>query len=108
MFNISNIFPFSHLPRNKENRVTTAGNKATETGTGLKVAVKQIYLTWQPNTEELITELQVLCEMKHPNIVNYLHSYLELNSLSTSTGTDSLAALYRKTPNQPTNQPTNH
>ncbi|XP_076344960.1 uncharacterized protein LOC143244344 [Tachypleus tridentatus] len=35
-----------------------------------------------------------------------LKKTVELNSLFTSTGTDSLAALYRKTPNQPTNQPT--
>lgn len=49
---------------------------AIETGTGLEVAIKQMNLTQQPKKELIINELLVMRENKHPNIVNYLDSYL--------------------------------
>ncbi|CAM1303778.1 PAK3 (predicted) [Pycnogonum litorale] len=48
---------------------------AIETATGTEVAIKQINLSQQP-TEELIIEILVMRENKHPNVVNYLDSYL--------------------------------
>ncbi|XP_076308513.1 serine/threonine-protein kinase Pak-like [Tachypleus tridentatus] len=50
--------------------------KATDRETGLTVAVKKIYLSQQPYKEDLITEPLVLREMKHPNVISYLDSYL--------------------------------
>ncbi|XP_076316987.1 serine/threonine-protein kinase Pak-like [Tachypleus tridentatus] len=49
---------------------------AIEIETGLEVIITQINLTQQIRKELLITELSVLQEKKHPNIVNYLDSYL--------------------------------
>ncbi|CAM1154340.1 PAK3 (predicted) [Pycnogonum litorale] len=48
---------------------------AIETATGTEVAIKQINLYWQ-TTEELINEILVMRENKHPNVVYYLDSYL--------------------------------
>ncbi|XP_076348275.1 serine/threonine-protein kinase PAK 1-like [Tachypleus tridentatus] len=50
--------------------------KATDRETELTVAVKKIYLSQQLYKEDLITELLVLREMKHPNVISYLDSYL--------------------------------
>ncbi|XP_076354358.1 uncharacterized protein LOC143249041 isoform X5 [Tachypleus tridentatus] len=49
---------------------------AVETKTGLEVVIKQINLTKEIRKELLITELSVLQEKKHPNIVNYLDSFI--------------------------------
>ncbi|XP_076355213.1 serine/threonine-protein kinase Pak-like isoform X2 [Tachypleus tridentatus] len=49
---------------------------AVETETGLEVVIKQINLTEEIRKELLITELSVLQEKKHPNIVNYLDSFI--------------------------------
>ncbi|NWV16613.1 PAK3 kinase, partial [Origma solitaria] len=40
------------------------------------VAVKQMSLAKQPQKELIVNELLVLRDNKHPNIVNYLDSYL--------------------------------
>ncbi|NXA62218.1 PAK3 kinase, partial [Mohoua ochrocephala] len=40
------------------------------------VAVKQVSLGKQPQKELIVNELLVVRDNKHPNIVNYLDSYL--------------------------------
>ncbi|NXW80100.1 PAK1 kinase, partial [Hirundo rustica] len=40
------------------------------------VAIKQVSLHKQPQKELIVNELLVVRDNKHPNIVNYLDSYL--------------------------------
>lgn len=49
---------------------------AIETSTGIEVAIKQMNLSQQPKKELIINEILVMRENKHPNVVNYLNSYL--------------------------------
>jgi serine/threonine protein kinase len=49
---------------------------AIETSTGMEVAVKQMNLSQQPKKEYILNEIPVMRENKHPNVVNYLDSYL--------------------------------
>ncbi|XP_035210147.1 serine/threonine-protein kinase PAK 2-like isoform X3 [Stegodyphus dumicola] len=49
---------------------------AIESATGMEVAIKQMNLPQQPKKELIINEILVMREKKHPNVVNYLDSYI--------------------------------
>ncbi|KAJ1992210.1 Protein kinase [Dimargaris cristalligena] len=49
---------------------------ARSLATGQKVAIKQMDLSSQPRKELLVNEIIVMKESQHPNIVNYIESFL--------------------------------
>lgn len=49
---------------------------AIESATGMEVAIKQMNLPQQPKKDLIINEILVMRENKHPNVVNYLDSYI--------------------------------
>ncbi|TEB25397.1 Pkinase-domain-containing protein [Coprinellus micaceus] len=53
---------------------------AKELATGKKVAIKEMDLSHQPRKELIVNEILVMKQSQHPNIVNYLESYLVKNT----------------------------
>jgi p21-activated kinase 2 len=43
--------------------------------TGQVVAIKAMEIAVQPKKELIITEIEVMRELRHPNIINYIESY---------------------------------
>ncbi|EHB04252.1 Serine/threonine-protein kinase PAK 2 [Heterocephalus glaber] len=70
-------------PKNKYGRYEKIGQGASGTvftasdvALGQEVAIKQINLQKEPKKELIINEIMVMKELKNPNIVNFLDSYL--------------------------------
>ena len=55
--------------------------EASNVYTGELVAIKKMDLDHQPKKELIITEIEVMHESQHPNIVNYIESFLVGNEL---------------------------
>ena len=54
---------------------------ACQVGTDLSVAIKQMDLDKQPKKDTILNEVLVMRASRHPNIINYIDSFLYKNQL---------------------------
>lgn len=66
------LYPYNMTCFSASGSVYVALSHATNT----KVAIKQMDLANQPRKELIVNEILVMKESQHPNIVNFLDSYL--------------------------------
>lgn len=66
-----------HFPNSASGGVFTA----YQVGTNSSVAIKQMDLNKQPKKDLIINEILVMKASRHPNIVNYIDSFLHKNEL---------------------------
>jgi len=69
--------PINHLLNSASGGVFTA----YQVGTNNSVAIKQMDLNKQPKKDLIINEILVMKASRHPNIVNYIDSFLHKNEL---------------------------
>ena len=80
MFLLHTIRPLVLIIR-RLNRASGGVFTAYQLGTNNSVAIKQMDLNKQPKKDLIINEILVMKASRHPNIVNYIDSFLHKNEL---------------------------
>jgi p21-activated kinase 1 len=80
--------PYCCLCSEEDDRLPPIGVRASggvytayQVGTNVSVAIKQMDLEKQPKKDLIINEILVMRSSRHPNIVNYIDSFLHKNDL---------------------------